>query len=143
MGRIKIWKEGIESKEGDILLRLLPKEDCDCSECQKDKEETVALCAVDRSGKRVIAGNLLFFNDIFGIKFAGGVNKSIGFSLDEDGTLAIEDPLNEIKKDEKKDEKKYGKEESQISKFLKNIAIKTVNEEIKKLEEKKKELESL
>lgn len=136
MSRIKIWEEGIEPKEGDILLRLLPIEFFDFGRFPK---KGIRLCAVDRDGKKVIDGNLLLFTDWYGLSFAKGVNKSIGFSLDAHGELEIDHPLQEIKKDEDK----VGEEESLIKRLLKNLRIKAISEEIKKLEEKKKELESL
>lgn len=124
MSRIKVWKEGIVKNEGDILLRLVTEKDCDCAADSGCKKTSVILCAVDADGNRLSRGNLLFFGDKVQFEFAQEVSESIGFTIDEDGEIALGKPLKEMKTPESKDvQKNYLKERimAELDKKLKGL----------------------
>lgn len=127
MSRFKIWKEGIEAKEGDILLKLIP-----CGDCSRGGG--VVLIAVDKMGNPIKRGNLLFFHDNCALEFARCVNKEIGFELDKDGEIFSDEPLIPYKPAEK---------ENPIKDSFKNIGIAMIDRKIEELQNEKKKIQDL
>lgn len=98
MSRFKVWKEGIESKDGDILLRLIYRPECTG---EGEGGGGVYLCAVDKDGDKIHRGDLLSFHDNCALRLLSCVNKEIGFQLDDDGEIFTDEPLIPYKPTEK------------------------------------------
>jgi hypothetical protein len=67
--KIRVWREGIKKKQGEILLRLV-----------EGGEAYVEMNAVDEEGTRVNSGTI-WSMDEDGLKLWGGISSKIGLPL--------------------------------------------------------------
>lgn len=75
--KLKVYEEHAKA---EVLLKLLHHYD-----------GSVVLCAVDERGNQIANGNLLSIEKDGKVMFYPGVNQNLGFPLDADGELIIQE----------------------------------------------------